>query len=366
MPPGGSDPVDARNRIIAVVAAQAVPAPAAPLHLTACTSCASGGRRGRPVCQRDVDQKQRRQARDQGRDRQPQRHPAARARGRRGRGTPIVLIEVTSQSAMVDAGGRNVVTVAAYDDGTGQRRTSLRGARWPTTATPPGPLVRQARPVRAGGEDQRFRRPGLGRRPGPAARRDVVRGNRFTEKRGTSMATPMVAGVIAMMLEKNPSADVDDVRAALSTSPARRPKRNPAPADPGYAEAFGPGRWRRAGEPHRDAAVRGPEEWHVPTEEIAIARLAVWLARTLGATGRSPPSSTPTGSVYGCPRSSPRPFGPGCRDGAGRGGGLGRGRGRPRSTPRSLSGDEGELAAALIRARGRRAVRVLRRLRPRS
>ncbi|MET0832091.1 MAG: hypothetical protein ABWY62_06880, partial [Acidimicrobiia bacterium] len=53
---------------------------------------------------------------------------------------------------------------------------------------------------------------------------------------------PIVAGIVALMLEKNPGLNVNDVRAALAASTAGRPGSSPAPADPGYAEAFGPGR----------------------------------------------------------------------------------------------------------------------------
>jgi len=69
-----------------------------------------------------------------------------------------------------------------------------------------------------------------------------VAGNRFVEYGGTSMAAPMVAGIVALMLEKNPNLTIDQVRAALLASAAGRDGANPGPLDPGYADAFGAGR----------------------------------------------------------------------------------------------------------------------------
>src|SRR5260221_9806239 len=40
----------------------------------------------------------------------------------------------------------------------------------------------------------------------------------FSEKKGTSMATPFVAGVAALMLSQNPRMSVDDLRAKLLKS----------------------------------------------------------------------------------------------------------------------------------------------------
>jgi subtilisin family serine protease len=62
---------------------------------------------------------------------------------------------------------------------------------------------------------------------------------RFQEMSGTSMAAPMVAGVVALMLEKNPNLNTTQVRTALSSSP--RPAVDPA-TPPNSTNAYGVGR----------------------------------------------------------------------------------------------------------------------------
>ena len=52
-------------------------------------------------------------------------------------------------------------------------------------------------------------------------------GVRFIEFSGTSMASPMIAGVIALMLDKKPDLSTDDVRARLTA--AARGGARPAP-----------------------------------------------------------------------------------------------------------------------------------------
>jgi hypothetical protein len=61
---------------------------------------------------------------------------------------------------------------------------------------------------------------------------------RFQELSGTSMASPMVAGVVALMLEKNPNLNITEVRNALSSAPRAAVK----PAPPASAaNAYGVG-----------------------------------------------------------------------------------------------------------------------------
>jgi subtilisin family serine protease len=160
-----------------------------------------------------------------------------------GSATPIELIDVTSRQSIAEGGGRNVITVAAYNDLTRHLvHYSSRGPLRDFSNPPLGPLA--AKPDIAA--------PGLDIKAALAQDSDnsVVRlltpgsvaGNRFIEFEGTSMAAPMVAGIIALMLEKKADLNVDQVATALTASAAGRDGANPGPGDPGYAEAFGAGR----------------------------------------------------------------------------------------------------------------------------
>lgn len=64
-------------------------------------------------------------------------------------------------------------------------------------------------------------------------------GVRFQSLSGTSMAAPMVAGLVAMMLEKNPSLTTTQVQSILAA--AARPGGTPAPGAANHTEAFGAG-----------------------------------------------------------------------------------------------------------------------------
>ena len=63
-------------------------------------------------------------------------------------------------------------------------------------------------------------------------------GDRFQEMSGTSMAAPMIAGLVALMLEKNPNLNVTKVRDALSFAP--RAAVDP-PTPPDSTNAYGVG-----------------------------------------------------------------------------------------------------------------------------
>ncbi|WP_127507591.1 S8 family serine peptidase [Actinoplanes solisilvae] len=160
-----------------------------------------------------------------------------------GSATPITLIDVTSRHSMADGGSRNVISVAAYDDLDAKLAAfSSRGPLRDFSDPPLGPVA--PKPDLGG--------PGVKINAALAQDSDKgiaailsagsVAGNRFTELRGTSMAAPMIAGTVALMLEKNPALTVDQVRAALSTAAAARAGADPVPADPGYADAYGAGR----------------------------------------------------------------------------------------------------------------------------
>jgi subtilisin family serine protease len=160
-----------------------------------------------------------------------------------GSATPVELIDVTSRQTIADGGGSNVITVGAYDDRTSNLADfSSRGPLRDYSKPSLGPLAAKPEIAAPGvkinaalGQDSDD---GVARLLTPGS----VAGNRFTELQGTSMAAPMVAGIIALMLEKKADLNVDQARTALIASVAGRDGANPGPGDPGYSDAFGAGR----------------------------------------------------------------------------------------------------------------------------
>jgi len=159
-------------------------------------------------------------------------------------------LEVTSEFSTTDPLGRHVLTVGAYDDANGNSgaatfhhiakfssRGPLRDYRAPAVGMPvlwqkpdiaaPGVAINAA----LGFESHRA--PAV--HPPPWAR-----GNRWVELGGTSMATPMVAGVVALMMSKKNDLNVDDVRNALAP-PNSKPPVDPPPGTAGK-NAYGDGR----------------------------------------------------------------------------------------------------------------------------
>jgi subtilisin family serine protease len=160
-----------------------------------------------------------------------------------GSATPIELIDITSRQTIADGGGRNVITVAAYNDLTGDLADfSSRGPLRDYSNPPLGPLAAKpeiaAPGVKINAALSQDSDDGVARLLTPGS----VAGNRFIEFQGTSMAAPTVAGIVALMLEKNAALNVNQVRTALTASAAGRDGANPGPGDPGYADAFGAGR----------------------------------------------------------------------------------------------------------------------------
>ena len=171
-------------------------------------------------------------------------------------GTPLSpeqdsAIDVTNLSTLVDSCARNIIVAAAYDDDDGD--TSVAPRRAVAAFSSRGPL-------------RDFSNPQLGplhAKPdiaGPGVKISAVMskdaddrllslltpgflaGNRFEPNSGTSMSAPMVAGVIALMLEKNPALSVDEVRTVLTAAGNVRDGTSPAKADAAaHAGAYGAG-----------------------------------------------------------------------------------------------------------------------------
>jgi len=133
--------------------------------------------------------------------------------------------------------------VAAYDDRTSNLADfSSRGPLRDYSNPPLGPLAAKpdiaAPGVKINAALSQDSDEGFARILTPGS----IEGNRFIELDGTSMAAPMVTGIMALMLQKNNTLTVDQARAALLASATGRDGANPGPTDPGYADAFGAGR----------------------------------------------------------------------------------------------------------------------------
>jgi subtilisin family serine protease len=156
-----------------------------------------------------------------------------------------VNIGFQNNGSIFDSGGRHVITVANFTDqadpddslvaGAAARRSS-RGPLRDFSVPPLGPIA--TKPDIAA--------------PGNKILSSTSRhteglilwpwwywGVRFEEKGGTSMAAPMVAGVLALMLEKQPTLNATQARAALFSGPRPPIEPNTAPAS---TEAYGVGR----------------------------------------------------------------------------------------------------------------------------
>ncbi|WP_433042979.1 S8 family serine peptidase [Dactylosporangium sp. CS-033363] len=167
-------------------------------------------------------------------------------------GAPVdPAIAIGAEFSLTDTLGRHALTVASYDDANGATadpayhhiaETSSRGPLR-DFSDPPGslPLIADKPDLAAPGEHitaaesaDTKARPIV---PTPA----WLAGSRFTEKGGTSMSAPFVAGVVALLLDKKPDLTIHDVRAALVTAAAARPGADPAPPGPAHQRAFGAG-----------------------------------------------------------------------------------------------------------------------------
>ena len=163
---------------------------------------------------------------------------------------PDAGIVVTTESTITDPLGQHVITAAAYDDTNGvaadpdhhaiagfSSRGPLRDFSDPPGSLPP---IANKPDIAAPGvkidaalsQDTNLMGPML---PSWYA------GVRFTEKSGTSMAAPMVAGVIALMLDKKPDLSTTEARNILAAAATARPGVNPAPPGADHQNAYGTG-----------------------------------------------------------------------------------------------------------------------------
>ncbi|HYD37180.1 MAG TPA: S8 family serine peptidase [Allosphingosinicella sp.] len=133
-------------------------------------------------------------------------------------------IDITPHFSAVTTLGRHAITVAAYNDndgvktvGSNYRKVAVFSSRGPLRNFGDPPLLPLA-------DKPDIAAPGVS--IDSAASRDTHRvmgppspdwlaGRRFLNLQGTSMATPMVAGVVALLLDKNPSLSTTLVRSLL-------------------------------------------------------------------------------------------------------------------------------------------------------
>lgn len=160
-------------------------------------------------------------------------------------------INLTEESCSVDSLGQHVITVTAYDDQNRGGAVATRGRIAALSSR--GPLrdfSDPAAPLSAIVAKPDIAAPGVGiisaagidtePPPPPAVRPPTFsQGIRFVSKQGTSMATPMIAGVIALMLDKKRDLNITEARTALFAAP--RSAVNPSAA-PASTNAYGRGR----------------------------------------------------------------------------------------------------------------------------
>ena len=138
---------------------------------------------------------------------------------------PHANVVAISESSAVDTMGRHVITVASYDDTNGDAtqlahhcmadsssRGPLRDYSDPANPLPVIPKPDISAPGVSINSAASFDGEGLIHWPW------WYLGDRYEELGGTSMASPIVAGAVALMLQKNPNLNATDVRTHLSVT----------------------------------------------------------------------------------------------------------------------------------------------------
>lgn len=169
-----------------------------------------------------------------------------------------VTAGLTSESSAVDTLGRYVITVAAYNhhdpdpfwpQGVGKHEICHFSSQGPLRdfSDPPNskPPIAIKPDIAAPGLDITAAL-GADTQPSPDDPRTPAwrAGIRFIDMQGTSMAAPMVTGVVALMLDKNPDLNTTEVLEKLKIGAAGRPgekPKNPPDTTEAVKNAFGSG-----------------------------------------------------------------------------------------------------------------------------
>ena len=157
-------------------------------------------------------------------------------------------IEPLGDETIVDGGGRHVLTVTAYSvagytNASGSHTVAAHGIEYYSSrgpmrdySDPPlGPIATKP-DIAAPGHDIRSAGTRFGNSLVPV---DWLGGRAYATMSGTSMAAPMVAGAVALLLDKHPTWNIDQVRAAFAHHP--RAASDPALPAARRVNAFGAG-----------------------------------------------------------------------------------------------------------------------------
>ena|GEM_PF-1170049 len=163
--------------------------------------------------------------------------------------TGILVPDITVEDRFLmdsAAGAKNVIAVAAYDDNNGSTASPYRHI---TGFSSRGPLMDYSG-LGPNAPKPDIAAPGFNIRSAKSQDMDggvglslaELFGNRFIDFSGTSMSAPHVAGLVALLLQKDGTLNVDQVRTIFSTLANVQNGIDPAPASGiPYQEAFGGG-----------------------------------------------------------------------------------------------------------------------------